>query len=66
LLKYTILYSNTALLEKYNKSIPTTWDEFLTTGKYILEKENNKNLVGYNGYFPSNTNYIIIYLFHII
>jgi len=55
LLKYTVLYSNSMLLEKYQKEIPTTWDELITTGKYILEqeKEENGDLIGFNGLFPS-------------
>ncbi|ORY37851.1 periplasmic binding protein-like II [Neocallimastix californiae] len=52
--EYTILYSNEKLLNKYNKSIPKTWNELLTTAKYILEEEkklNNTNIIGYNGLF---------------
>jgi len=52
LLKYTILYSNTVLLKKYNKEVPQTWDELIETAEYILEQENDESLVGYNGYFP--------------
>ncbi|OUM58195.1 hypothetical protein PIROE2DRAFT_16604, partial [Piromyces sp. E2] len=49
---FTVLYSNMELLNKYNKTIPTTWDELLETGKYIKERENNENLLIYNGLFP--------------
>jgi len=52
-----VLYSNSVYLEKYNRKIPTTWDELLETGKFILEKERENNgdinLIGYNGFFPS-------------
>jgi len=52
-----VLYSNIAYLERYNKEVPKTWDELFETGKYILEQERqkNNNLVGYNGYFTSNS-----------
>jgi len=39
------------LLYKYSKRIPKTWDKLLYTAKYILEKENNDKLKGYNGFF---------------
>jgi len=54
-IKYKVLFSNVAYLDKYNKRIPKTWDEMISTGMYILEKErenNNTEIVGYNGYFP--------------
>jgi len=51
------MYSNLDYLKKYNMSIPLTWNEFIDTAEYILEKEhnlyNNTMLVGYNGFFPS-------------
>jgi len=54
---YTFLYSNVSLLNKYNKSIPKTWDELYETGKYILEKEkeqyNNTEIIGYSSLFSS-------------
>jgi len=56
LLKYTVLYSNINLLNKYDKKVPKTWDQMLETAKYILNEEykaGKKGLVGYNGYFPS-------------
>ncbi|ORX80130.1 periplasmic binding protein-like II [Anaeromyces robustus] len=52
-LDYTVLYSNSILLEKYNKTIPTTWDELIETGKYIKERENNSDLIVYNGAFAT-------------
>jgi len=54
-----VLYSNLEYLKKYNMTIPTTWDELLKTGKYILNQErlnNNYELIGYNGFFSSIKN----------
>jgi len=52
---YEILYSNTELLNKYNKSIPKTWDELIDTCKYIMEKEkDNPELICYNGLFDDS------------
>eukprot|EP00833_Pecoramyces_ruminatium_P001843 jgi/Orpsp1_1/1175875/evm.model.c7180000055549.1 len=51
----SVLYSNVKLLKNYGKDIPKTWDELLTTGKYIYDKEQKKGntkLVGYNGFIP--------------
>ncbi|OUM56677.1 hypothetical protein PIROE2DRAFT_18603 [Piromyces sp. E2] len=51
---FSVFYSNSELLNKYNKTIPVTWNEFLETSKYIMEKErkaNNTNLMIYNGLF---------------
>ncbi|OUM58847.1 hypothetical protein PIROE2DRAFT_15776 [Piromyces sp. E2] len=50
---YSVLYSNTKLLGKYNKTIPETWDEFLETGSYIVseEKKANNKISGYNSIF---------------
>ena len=53
-LSYSVLYSNHNLLKKYDKQIPTTWDELIETSKYILKKEqdaNNTNIIAYNGLF---------------
>ncbi|ORX84846.1 periplasmic binding protein-like II [Anaeromyces robustus] len=50
---YTAIYANKVLLDKYNKSIPQTWNELIETSKEIIEKEkalNNTDLVGYNGF----------------
>ncbi|ORX81963.1 periplasmic binding protein-like II [Anaeromyces robustus] len=55
--EYDVLYSNSELLKKYNKRIPTTWDELYETCKYISEEEkklNNTNLIIYEGLFPDN------------
>ncbi|OUM58475.1 hypothetical protein PIROE2DRAFT_16237, partial [Piromyces sp. E2] len=38
-LDYSVLYSNSKLLDKYNKTIPKTWDELITTSQYITENE---------------------------
>jgi len=51
---YEALYSNTALLQKYNKEIPKTWQQLHDIGKEILDKERaegNTELIGYNGVF---------------
>ncbi|KAG4100518.1 periplasmic binding protein-like II [Neocallimastix lanati (nom. inval.)] len=50
----TFLYYNHNFLNKYNKRVPTTWNELFETGKYILEEEkklNNTEIVIYNGLF---------------
>ncbi|KAL6635675.1 hypothetical protein U3516DRAFT_529780, partial [Neocallimastix sp. 'constans'] len=51
---YSLFYSNEILLNKYNKTIPKTWNELVNTSKYILEQEkklNNTDLIAYNGLF---------------
>ena len=48
------MYSNTELLNKYNKTVPKTWDELIETCKYIQEKEKDTELICYNGYFDGN------------
>ncbi|KAL6604136.1 hypothetical protein U3516DRAFT_815546 [Neocallimastix sp. 'constans'] len=57
-LRYTVLYSNQEILNKYNRSIPTTWDELIDTSQFIIEKEiiqnNNTDLVAYNGLFDDS------------
>jgi len=55
-MKYMLLFSNTQYLEKYEKEIPKTWDDLISTAKYIIEREreNDNDLIGYNGYFTSN------------
>jgi len=50
-LMYGLLYSNINMLNKYKKRIPKTWDELIDTSIYILERENNTNLMAYNGLF---------------
>ena len=51
------------LLSKYNKDIPKTWDELLSTSKYIFEEEKklNNTIIPYNGLF--NGIIIIKFLF---
>ena len=68
LLRYTILYSNIRLLDKYNMTIPKTWDEMIITAKYIMQQEQLENnyIYGYNGYFPSNYKYILNNLYRFI
>ncbi len=49
---FSFLFSNIELLNKYNKTIPETWDELIETTEYILDREkqlNNTDLIGYNG-----------------
>ncbi|ORX75704.1 periplasmic binding protein-like II [Anaeromyces robustus] len=56
-LDISVIYANLSILNKYNKRIPTTWNEFLNTTKYIKEQEkelNNNEPVLYNGLFPEN------------
>ncbi|ORX47393.1 hypothetical protein BCR32DRAFT_273624 [Anaeromyces robustus] len=50
-----VLYTNQIYINKYNKTIPKTWDELIETASYILEKEKeigNTDMAGYLGYFP--------------
>ncbi|ORX82994.1 periplasmic binding protein-like II [Anaeromyces robustus] len=55
-LRFSVIYCNKKLLKKYEKELPKTWDDLLDIGKYILkmEKNNENNLVGYNGLFPDS------------
>ncbi|ORX81335.1 periplasmic binding protein-like II, partial [Anaeromyces robustus] len=53
-LEHSIFYYNERLLNKYNKTVPRTWDDMIETGKYILDeekKQNNTDLMGYSGGF---------------
>ena len=59
---FSVLFSNMSLLDKYQKSIPKTWDELKNTTKYILEQENNPELIGYNGFLDGKNIIIIYYL----
>jgi len=54
---FEVLYSNTTILNKYNKQAPKTWDELLETCKYILDREKdiNPDLICYNGLFDGNS-----------
>ncbi|ORX75948.1 periplasmic binding protein-like II [Anaeromyces robustus] len=59
-----VMYSNIELLSKYNKTIPKTWDEFIHTGKYIIEEErkrNNTELITYNGLFDDSEEGILLF-----
>jgi len=55
---YGGLYANLSLLEKYNKSLPETWDELVETTNYIYEKESptNPELRKYLGDFSDSEN----------
>jgi len=57
-MKYKILYSNVNYMKKYGKEPPSTWDELIETGEYILKTEreeyNNTSILGYNGLFTGN------------
>jgi len=65
-----VLFSNTMLLNKYNRKVPETWDQLLETAKYIKEEEkklNNTEIIGYNGLFSGlKFKYIYIYLLYYI
>ncbi|OUM59998.1 hypothetical protein PIROE2DRAFT_14335 [Piromyces sp. E2] len=53
-INYSVMYNNMVILNKYNRTIPKTWNELLETGKYILEKEkeqHNDDILIYNGAF---------------
>eukprot|EP00833_Pecoramyces_ruminatium_P011174 jgi/Orpsp1_1/1185206/evm.model.c7180000092786.1 len=49
-----MLYSNKILLNKYNKTVPKTWNELIETSKYITERENDSELIAYNGLFDES------------
>jgi len=53
-ISYEIMYSNIALLNKYNKPIPKTWNELIETCNYIMDQENDSELICYNGLFDGN------------
>jgi multiple sugar transport system substrate-binding protein len=44
-----MLYYRKDLLEKYNKSVPITWNDLVETAAYIMEQENIPDLYGYAG-----------------
>ena len=49
---FEVLYSNMELLNKYNRTVPKTWDELIDTCKYIIGQEkDNTELICYNGLF---------------
>jgi len=47
------------LLEKYDKTIPETWDELIETSKYIMDKEkdNDTDLISFNGLYDCKFNF---------
>jgi len=51
---YEVLYSNKELLNNHFKPIPKTWEELIDTCKYIMEQENDSDLICYNGLFDGN------------
>jgi len=57
------LFSNFALLSKYNKSIPKTWDELMSTSKYIYDEEKkfNNNIIRYFGFFNDHSGSVSLY-----
>ena len=52
---FAVLYTNFNYIYKYNKTIPTTWEELIETSKYIRDEEEklNNTLMTYNGLFNS-------------
>ncbi|OUM56508.1 hypothetical protein PIROE2DRAFT_18865 [Piromyces sp. E2] len=50
-LDFTVLYSNPEYLNKYNKTVPKTWDELIETSSFIKDEEKDIELVNYNGLF---------------
>lgn len=48
------LYYRKDLLDKYNKEVPSTWDELIATATEIMEKENNPDLKGFVSYWKQN------------
>jgi len=53
---FSLLYSNNKLLKKYDKPIPQTWDELIETSLYIKERENDPELILYNGLMDESEN----------
>jgi len=51
-MEISTLFSNYALLIKYNKGIPKTWDELMSTSKFIYDEEKkiNNNIIRYSGF----------------
>lgn len=48
------LYYRKDLLDKYNKEVPTSWDELEKTATEIVEKEGNSELSGFVSYWMQN------------
>jgi ABC-type glycerol-3-phosphate transport system substrate-binding protein len=58
---YGGLYSNMSLLNKYNQTIPKTWDELINTTNYIYERESqlDPELHKYLAHFPEYENGLV-------
>jgi len=61
----TTLFSNQPLLNKYHKEIPKTWDELMSTSKYIYDEEKklNNTIIRYNGVFNDYTGSMSVFEF---
>jgi len=61
---YGGLYSNMNLLNKYNRTVPETWDELIETNNYIydLEIKENPNLRKFIGHYPDTENGLVTIL----
>jgi len=59
------LLSNQVLLQKYNKDIPKTWDELLSTSKYIYDEEKklNNTIIRYYSTMNENSGSVSVYEF---
>jgi len=64
---YGGMYSNMKLLNKYNRTIPETWDELIDTTNYIynLESPTNPELRKFLGHFPDTENGLVTILQYI-
>jgi len=64
---YGGMYSNIRLLNKYNRTIPETWDQLIETSTYIykLEKESNPELRTFLGHLPDTENGLVTILQYI-
>ena len=49
---YSVLFVNREILNKYYQEVPTTWEELIKVGKIIKEKNEENDLIIYNGFFP--------------
>ncbi|ORX65346.1 periplasmic binding protein-like II, partial [Anaeromyces robustus] len=50
-----VLFSNRELIDKYNQTLPKTWNELIDSAEYIVEKEKeigNNDIIGYIGHMP--------------
>jgi len=61
----TSLFSNMDLLTKYNKEIPKTWDDLMSTSKLIYDEEKkvNNTIIRYNGLFNDYSGSMTLYEF---